>query len=311
LNVAVEQALGAKQSLSVSYVGAIGRKLLFKGAYLGLNPNFPYPFIVERNAATSDYHALQVQFQRRLSRGLQTLASYTWAHSLDYASDDVSVNAPSLKIDPRTNRGPSDFDVRHAFNMAITYNLPVPGEAPIARAIFGDWSLDSIFAARSATPVNVSTGIDFLGLSGLAPTVQRPDLILGMPLYIDDPAAGGGRRINPAAFSIPAGRQGTLGRNSLRGFPIYQLDLGLRRRFRFTERVNLEFKAEMFNALNHPNFGDPDGAMTNFGAPNPLFGLSTIMLGRSLGSGTGGGGLSPLYQIGGPRSIQLALKLQF
>jgi hypothetical protein len=242
---------------------------------------------------------------------LQALASYTWAHSFDYASENVTINASAVKFDPRLNRGPSDFDVRHLFNTAVTYNLPAPFAEPFAKALTGGWSIDTIFTARSATPVTVSTGTDPLGLGGFLSTAARPDLILGVPLYVDDPNVGGGRKINPAAFSIPTNRQGTLGRNALRGFPVYQLDLGLSRQFNLTERVHLQFKAEMFNALNHPNFGDPDGAMTVFGTPNPTFGLSTVTFGRSLGTGTSGGGLSPLYQIGGPRSIQLALKLQF
>ncbi|MBK7598135.1 MAG: hypothetical protein IPJ07_06250 [Acidobacteria bacterium] len=122
-----------KPDLSISYVGAIGRNLLLKDSLFGVNPNFTGFVIVERSVATSDYHALQAQFQRRLSRGLQALASYTWSHSLDYASDNSTINGSVLKVDPRTNRGPSDFDVRHAFNMALTYNLPAPGGNRVSR----------------------------------------------------------------------------------------------------------------------------------------------------------------------------------
>ena len=101
-------------------------------------------------------------------------------------------------------------------------------------------------------------------------------------------------------------REGTLGRNALRGFGASQLDLTLARKINLTERVNLQFKAECFNILNHPNFGDPVNNLSN-----PLFGQSTQMLATSLGSGALQGGFSPLYQLGAPRSIQLALKLQF
>ncbi|MBK7598134.1 MAG: hypothetical protein IPJ07_06245 [Acidobacteria bacterium] len=82
-----------------------------------------------------------------------------------------------------------------------------------------------------------------------------------MPLYLDDSTVGGGKRFNRAAFAIPTGRQGTLGRNALRGFSIYQWDLGVRRMFKIAERANLQFKAEIFNILNHPNFGDPSGTL--------------------------------------------------
>jgi hypothetical protein len=134
----------------------------------------------------------------------------------------------------------------------------------------------------------------------------RPDLVEGVPLYIEDSSVAGGRRINRDAFIIPAGRQGALRRNALRGFNFSQLDVAFRRQINLGERVNLQLRAEFFNVLNHPNFGDPVSDLNS-----NLFGQSIQMMGRSLGIGGVNGGLSPLYQIGGPRSIQLALKLQF
>ena len=100
--------------------------------------------------------------------------------------------------------------------------------------------------------------------------------------------------------------QRTLGRNSLRGFPASQVDFTLRRKFNLTETINLQLGADFFNVFNHPNFASPYGYFGDF-----FFGESLGTLGQSLGSGGGSGGLNRLYQIGGPRSIQLALKLQF
>lgn len=310
-NVAVEQALGAKQTLTVSYVGAVGRRLLSNEQYQNVNPTFGF-LSITRNTATSDYHALQLQFQRRLSRGLQALASYTWSHSMDTVSNDIGFNSPGQIIDPNINRGPSDFDVRHTFTAAVTYNLPSPNISSLAKAVLGSWAIDSIVTARSSGPVNVTVLRDI----GFGFFSSRPDLIQGVPLYIDDPLVGGGRRINSAAFAVQASnRQGTLGRNALRGFPLTQIDFVLRRQFKLTERVGLQFRAEFFNIFNHPNFADPDGNLGTFAGlfiPNTAFGRSTQMLGRSLGAGGGfAGGFNPLYQIGGPRSIQFALKLQF
>ena len=102
------------------------------------------------------------------------------------------------------------------------------------------------------------------------------------------------------------GRQGNLARNSLRGFSFSQLDVAVRREINFSENMNVQLRAEFFNVLNHPNFGDP---VNDLGSN--LFGQSIQMLGRSLGTGGVNGGLSPLYQVGGPRSVQLAVKLQF
>jgi hypothetical protein len=85
-----------------------------------------------------------------------------------------------------------------------------------------------------------------------------------------------------------------------------QWDFAIRREFGLHDRLHMLFKAEFFNFLNHPNFGNPVGDLTS-----PFFGQSINSLARSLGAQGTGNGFSPLYQIGGPRSIQLALKLQF
>ncbi len=302
-NAAIEQSLGSDQTFSVTYVGAIGRRLLRQTSKL------PLPSLIisiTDNSATSDYHALQLQFRRRLSRGFQALASYTWAHSIDIASNDSA--SGSTPLNANLDRGSSDFDVRHAFNTAVTYDIPTPGAGAFGNAIIRNWSVDTILTARSATPVNVVARIDRTG--GVL-TLARPDLVSGASLYVDDPNVAGGRRFNPAAFAVPPlGRQGTLGRNVLRGFPVYQVDLALRRQFNLTERIKLQLRAEAFNLFNHPNFGDPGGFQGNF-LPHPFFGQSTVMLGKSLGSGGAAGGFNPLYQLGGPRSIQLAVRLSY
>jgi hypothetical protein len=144
-------------------------------------------------------------------------------------------------------------------------------------------------------------------LSG-ADSVQRPNVVPGVPFYLYPSGAPGGKIINAAAFAtpVPATAQGDLGRNALRGFGATQWNITLRRQFRFTERVALQVRGDFFNILNHPNFGSPINFLTS-----PQFGQSTQMLNNYLGSGGLNSGLNPLYQIGGPRSIQLALKLQF
>jgi hypothetical protein len=137
--------------------------------------------------------------------------------------------------------------------------------------------------------------------------LQRPDLLRDVPLYINDPTVAGGRRINRAAFlAPPPTRQGSLAYNALRGFGVSQIDLALRRQFRWGEHFELQFRAEVFNIFNHPNFGNPVNNLSS-----SFFGQSTQMLSRSLGTGGINGGLSPIYQVGGPRSVQFALKLRF
>jgi TonB dependent receptor/Carboxypeptidase regulatory-like domain len=296
-NVALEQSIGNNQSISATYVAAIGRQLLRVTNLFNVNPNFEFIALTD-NSATSDYNALQVKFQRRLSRGLQALGSYSWSHSIDIASTDAiatNINTPGQIADPNLDRGNSNFDIRHAFTAGVTYELP---------AIMSGWSIDSFLFARSAPPVNIVGGSFFAAGTQLAP---RPNINAGVPLEIHGSQFPGGKIFNRAAFSAaPAGTQGNLGRNVLRGFGAWQVDVGVQREFQLSERLRLRFRAEFFNLLNHPNFGSPTSVLTS-----PLFGRSTQTLANSLGSGGANGGFNPLYQLGGPRSIQFALKLQF
>ena len=305
-NVALEQSIGNNQSISATYVGAIGRQLLRVTNLFNVNPNFQFVALTD-NSATSDYNALQVKFQRRLSRGLQALGSYSWAHSIDIASTDAiatNINTPGQIADVNSDRGNSNFDIRHAVTAGVTYELPSLGSQKTARAILSGWSVDSFFFARSAPPVNIVGGSFFAAGTQLAP---RPNTNAGVPLEIHGSQFPGGKIFNRAAFSAaPAGTQGNFGRNVLRGFGAWQTDVGLQRQFRLTERLGLRFRAEFFNIFNHPNFGSPTNVLTS-----PLFGRSTQTLANSLGSGGANGGFNPLHQIGGPRSIQFALKLQF
>jgi len=317
-NVALQNGLGRNQSVSVSYVGAAGRRLLQTSQFNlpPANPNIGFALLVD-NLATSDYDALQVQFQRRLSHGFQALASYAWAHSIDTGSAGSPAIASNTGVpaDLSGNRGPSDFDIRNTFSAAVTYEVPTPKINAFADAILGAWSLQSIVLARSASPVDVSDPSLFL-LVGGAQTDFRPDVVPGQPVYLYGSQYPGGKAFNPAAFQDPPVdpntgiplRQGNVPRNFLRGFGAVQWDFAVHRDFLIHESLKLQFRAEMFNVLNHPNFGPPNAL---FGTSS--FGVSSQMLGQSLTGfgGAGSGGLSPLYQIGGPRSIQLALKLQF
>jgi carboxypeptidase family protein/TonB-dependent receptor-like protein len=301
-SVSVEQYFGSNQTLSASYVGAAGRRLLRTELLKDPTPNFSQVYVTT-NQASSDYHALQLQFDRRLARGLQARVAYTWSHSIDIASSDSAVQPPAIKTDPQLDRGAADFDVRHAFNAAVTYDLPYRVSWPLGRKLFRDWSADVVVGARTATPLDVffrrDLGFGFFNL--------RPNLLSGVPLYLADPSAPGGRVINHAAFAFSGTpRHGTLGRNVLRGFAASQVDFALRRHVDITERFRLQFRAEIFNLFNHPNFGDPVGDLDN----SRDFGRSTALLGRSLGS-VGNGGLNPAFQTGGPRSVQLSLRFHF
>jgi hypothetical protein len=295
-NASIEQALGKSQTLKVSYVGAQGRRLLEQSQVdVGsFNPNFS-TVIFSKNGLSSDYDALQVQLQRKLTSGLQVLASYTFGHSIDYGSTNVTL--------PYT-RGNSDFDVRHNFSAAVSYDLPVGFQNRPARAVLRDWGLDDRLMARTGFPVTLqgntltdaATGqLYYAGLN----------LVAGQPIYVYGPEYPGGRSINPLAFAEPAGAApGDAPRNSVRGFGAWQMDVALRRNFPIHENLKLQFRVEAFNIFNHPNFGTINA---NYCSPGPFctFGQATATLAQSLGV------LNPLYQMGGARSIQFALKLAF
>ena len=342
-NVAVEQSLGKQQTVSASYIGAAGRRLLQTTAVAAAPPTNPNVGTVNGarfidNTASSDYDALQIQFQRRLSHGVQALVSYSWAHSIDTGSAGSTFygsNAGSGATS-NANRGPSDFDVRRTFSAGLTYNMPVPRVNAFTDAILHGWSLQSIVQARSAPPVDVSDFHFFFLDNGLLADV-RPDLVPGQPLYLNGaqcaatlvqplvptgqpvPPCPGGMGLNPAAFTDPPVnpstlvplRNGDLGRNALRGFGAVQWDLAVHRDFSLHESLKLQFRAEMFNVLNHPNFGQPNSqwGTGGFGVSSQV--LAQYLNGGGIASNIGGGAFSPLYQIGGPRSIQLAIKFQF
>jgi hypothetical protein len=310
-NAAFERSFSNTDVATLTYVGAGGRRLMRTDIYIAPGPDFSGEFDLLSNHATSDYDALQAQYRHRLSRGLQTLLSYTWSHSIDDVSSDVNYqNVPLGQLPSSAERGPSDYDIRNTFSGAVSYNIPAPGSG-VFRNILGSWSTDSIIYARSAAPVNVVTGQNPYAGSVLSgpDSVQRPDVVPGVPFYLSPSGAPGGKVINAAAFStpVPAASQGDLGRNALRGFGATQWDITLRRQFRFTERISLQARGDFFNILNHPNFGSP----INYLSDTAQFGQATQMLNNYLGSGGQSGGLNPLYQVGGPRSIQLALRCQF
>jgi hypothetical protein len=313
-SAALEQGLGKSQTLTVSYVGSSGRRLMATEVVTAPNANYAQAELVAA-AGNSDFNSLQVQFRRRLSRGLQALGSYSWSHSIDTGSYGGYTDGSFANIN--VNRGDSDFDVRHSFSGALTYDVPEVSKNAFAKVILGGWSTENIIQAHSAPPISVVDGAYAALTTQNTSIVVRPDVVAGQPFYLYGPQYPGGKALNPDAFANPPTgttglplRQGDLGRNSLRGFGLTQWDFAVHRDFPLRERLKLQFRAEMFNVLNHPNFGPYD---VNFGVSDPYFGRATSMLGASLQDNTvpGTGGQNSLYAPGGPRSIQLALKLVF
>jgi len=311
-NVSVQQAIGQSQTVSVSYVASHAARLLQENVFVPNNPNIQVATYFE-NGLTSDYGSLQAQFRRKLSHGLTALASYTWSHCLDYGSENFSFGY---------QRGNCDFDVRHNFSSAFSYDVPHAGSRRLASILSG-WGLDNRVTVRTAFPITLAGNL-----------LPQPDgrlfdgglsFVPGQPVYVygqncasilqqlGDLSSGqrcpGGRAINPAAFTPVNSGLGNTPRNFARLFGAWQMDLAVRRDFPLGETLKLQFRAEAFNVFNHPNFGTISGTCLGTpgvpGCTNPQFGQATATLANSLGV------LSPLYQMGGPRSLQFAFKLVF
>ena len=299
-SVALEKSFGGKQVVSATYVGQAGRDLLRQEALYQPNSNFSSTFQLNLNDARSNYNALQLQYRRPLSDRLQALLNYTFSHSLDNASNDVVAGLSNTVISAANDYASSSFDVRHSFSGALSYSIPTAAKSGPLALVSRNWSIDGVMVIRTGFPFNAALVTTSPGLTGVVTT--RPDLVPGQPLWVSTSSAPGGKMLNIDAFSIPLTvRQGTEGRNDIPGFGLTQVDISLARKFAFSERFNLQFRADAFNVLNHPNFSNPSGYIA-FGASGLQ---STLMLNQGLG------GLNPLFQEGGPRSLQLSLKLTF
>jgi len=314
-SASVERQIGDHQVISLAYVGAINRRLLVTDTLL--NPASDFAFVrLTDNRGRSDYRGLQLQFRRRWASGLAAMVNYSLANSMDNFSEDSAARALFRANDLNLERGPSDFDIRHNLSGFVSYRLPSPFKEGVGESLLRNWTLDSVFNIHSAGPVNVlyavPTTFGFLYL--------RPDVVSGIPFYLTETNAAGGTRINPNAFVAPADlRQGTLGRNALRGFPLTQIDLALRRQFAFTESMHLVVGVEGSNILNHPNVGSTSGPEALIGTrfestsplqPNPTFGYSFTNAARSPWAGSGGT-FGPANYSGGPRTLRVSVKFEF
>jgi hypothetical protein len=320
-NAAIERALGKQQSITVTYVGANGRKLLFDQP-LAI-PQFSF-FEAELNAGISHYNALQLQFMRRMSHGLQASLSYSYSHSNDTASAEgypqaflPTTGVDAIKLPPLT---PSDYDYHQRFSAAVSYNVSKPAwGGRVGQEAFNGWALDGIYRYQSVPPLDVTISEEnpVLGFMEVRP------VLTGQPIWIPDATQPAGKALNPAAFMLSAnGASNNALRNTIRSpYNISQADLALRRRFNFTEHVKLDARAEYFNIFNHPMFGGVNAPWTSWGSctgntpascvAGPDFGK--LFSGQTLnaGDGPGSGSQNPLYAVGGPRSAQFTLKLMF
>jgi hypothetical protein len=322
-NATIEQHFGSGAVLSLGYAATRGNNLL----RVQTSPEYSDAFdIVSQatNGATSSYNGMQAQFRKRLSDRLQMQLSYTWSHSIDTASNDGG-GGGFATLYGGGQKGSSDYDIRQNLSLSGSYRLPAPAHGVMWSPI-RHWYLDFVETARTGLPFdlqtissNASGAVSINGTTVTTTTATngdvnstiglfaqvRPDYN-GLPVWIPNPNVPGGQQLNILAFNIVSGfEQGNLGRNVLRGFGAQQLDLGIRRAIPITERMSLTLSAQAYNVANHPNFANPsplEGA--NLASPN--FGIVTEMLNQSFG-----GAVNSLFRTGGPRSVEISVRLRF
>lgn len=259
--------------------------------------------VVIRSIGNSTYNGLQTVFNKQLGHGVQFQASYTWSHAIDDAADPLVAGQPGNRNIARNSfnlkeeRGSSDYDLRHRLSLSYVFQLPFgPGHAHwnhgLAARLLGGWELSGLSTFQSGRPFDIYSARDseYTGLS------NRPDLV-GNPSI---PAGSAKNQTGPpiSAFALqPFGRPGSLGRNTFTGSRYYNTDVNLIKNTALTERVNLQFRAEVYNIFNRDQFDQP-GASGNTLASPLTFGQS----------------LSTIVQPDGTtsaRQIQLALKIIF
>lgn len=301
-NTTLEREFGGDAAFSIGYVGSAGRRLLRREGYA--DPSLgDVRRVLATNHGFSDFHSVQLQYRRRLSRQLGWMAAYTWGHSIDNGSWDSALFLAAPGQGRHMDRGSSDFDVRQSLQAALVWNVPRLANPRGWSQFAENWTVSSIFRARSGFPMDVISAENPYGLG--FDNSLRPDLVPGVPVWIVDPAEAAGRRLNPAAFRLRPGEQGSLGRNGLRGFGMTQMDLALQREFRLS-RASVRLRLEGYNLWNQAQFADPVRYLSD-----PFFGRPVSTLSMMLGRGRPNAGMAPAFQAGGPRTAQIGLQIRF
>jgi hypothetical protein len=317
-NLTLEHQLTSAAIMRLAYVGSIGNHMWVPVElnYTTFNPALPgsesarlyapvytQPISEADYGANENYNSFQATFEQRFHKGFSILGNYTWSKALDDLPPGASVtaignnvsyvmptNVPNFKA---LDYGPSDFDRRHVFSLSYVWQLPTISNGwKVAEIILNGWQTNGIMQFRSGDPISI-----YSGASDNSKTLQLRD----RAVQTGDPYGAGAcgttprcvNYLNPASFTNnTVGTFGTVAKGSVVGPGYANWDVSLMRHILITERTNLEFRAEYFNVLNHPNYNDP--ASNN----------QTAFTGAGTGFGRITGALDP--RIG-----QLSLKLYF
>lgn len=321
----IQQEIVPSTVLSVNYTGNKTQHMQAGVSFAALNLNPQNPVTAGRplsgyasenlfaDTLSSTYNALQVQLRHNVGR-LNYEVNYTWSHEIDNLVNVFS--GWSNPFDPNQDRGSGDWDVRQNLTGSVVYNFADwKGSNGFGKALLNGWQVSTILQTRSGLPVNVQLISGFFGLP------MRPNYVAGQQLTGDADWPNG--NYNRNAFAVLPGYNGEwgtpenigdVGRNALRGPGFFQWDFSAMKNFAIKENVKLQFRTDLFNILNHPNFANPDGGICTAVTPatptSPAlctpnvdnFGRSSQTIADNMGTQIG---------TGTARQIQFALKLIF
>jgi hypothetical protein len=306
-DLSIQHEVAKNFLITIAYVGLKGTKLYES---VNINPSLYipgqsttantqqrriYPLLgrieQERTDAYSQYHSMQLSFEKRYSHGVSVLSNYTFSKitGLNVGSENEGGNGPRDPFNSTLDKGRLAYDIRHNWVTSFVWQLPFgTSSSRFTRQLLQGWDVTGILTLRSGFPFSVVSGRD----NSLTSIGRDTADIIG------NPSLPGGRStaaqlaqwFNTSAFTFNAiGTFGTTGFNILEGPGFLNFDMGILKNFPISESKRVQFRFESFNIMNHPNFGNPDGNVSN-----GTFGRITGLASGSV-----------------PRIIELGLKFQF
>jgi hypothetical protein len=303
----IQREVGKGFVAQVGYVGGEGHHLFDKYTVNLINPATGLralsafsSFGLKANDGNNNFNAMQSSVHRLFAHGFLFQANYMWSHGITDASDGSGTSVGFQDMACRAcDRSSSDIDVRQTLSTNGIWQLPFGHgqhflNSGLASNILGGWSLTGLATARTGTPINITVTRKSAAMPDGNTSGQRPNYVQGQSIYAANQSIPT-MWFNPAAFSTPAnGTWGNLGRYIATGPRNYEIDTGLQKRFRVTERLALNFRAAAFNLLNNPQWSNPSGntSSSNFGK------ITSILNTGATGTGA-------------PRRLEFMLRAEF
>ena len=314
-DLVVQQQLPQDWMAQVGYTGSEGHHLFDKYTVNLINPltgTRPLAgfgsFGLKANDGNDNFNALQASLHRRFTRGLLFQMNYMYSHGIADASIGSGESVGFQDMACRAcDRSSTNIDVRHTMTANAVYDLPFGHgkqflQDGTASRIFGGWKFAAIASAQTGLPVNITMTRKAGALLDGNTSGQRPNLVPGVSIYAANPSIDGW--FNPAAFSLPAsGTWGNLGRYIANGPGMSEIDSSLQKRFRVTERLALNFRAGVYNLLNHPVYSSPSGKIGTLTGNPPSVSGSFGTITSIINTGAVG--------TGAPRRLEFMFRAEF